>query len=48
MKFFIDSADIGEIREAAEMAASLGYGGVELNLGCPAGPLVRRGCGAAS
>lgn len=39
--------DPGLIREAAAMAAELGYGGAELNLGCPAGPLARRGCGAA-
>jgi tRNA-dihydrouridine synthase B len=35
------------IREAAALAGSLGFGGVELNLGCPAAPLARRGCGVA-
>lgn len=35
------------IRRAVAVGLELGFGGVELNLGCPAGPLARRGCGAA-
>lgn len=35
------------LARAASRAADLGFAGVELNLGCPASPLLARGCGGA-
>lgn len=32
---------------ALSVAQELGFQGVELNLGCPAGPIIARGCGSA-
>lgn len=39
--------DAETLAPALEQAAQLGFQGVELNLGCPAGPIVARGCGSA-
>jgi tRNA-dihydrouridine synthase B len=39
--------DVDTLVPALAMADELGFQGVELNLGCPAGPIVERGCGSA-
>jgi tRNA-dihydrouridine synthase B len=41
------AARVEDLAPAVARAAELGFQGVELNLGCPAGPIVGRGCGAA-
>lgn len=40
-------ADPGILAPAIEQGEELGYDAFELNLGCPSGPLLKRGCGAA-
>lgn len=39
--------DAESLAPALTVAHELGFQGVELNLGCPAGPIVARGCGSA-
>jgi tRNA-dihydrouridine synthase len=41
------AAEAGILGRAVRRAGELGFQGVELNLGCPAGPVVERGCGSA-
>lgn len=41
------AADAALLARAAARGEELGFQGVELNLGCPAAPIVTRGCGAA-
>ncbi len=45
LQLFANQPEI--LGQAAALAAPLGFQGVELNLGCPAAPLVARGCGGA-
>jgi len=39
--------DAETLAPALDEAVAMGFQGVELNLGCPAGPIVARGCGSA-
>jgi tRNA-dihydrouridine synthase len=45
LQLFTNQAE--SLQRAAACAGELGYDGVELNLGCPASPLLARGCGGA-